>query len=191
MRASCGPGVQARGGLLLRAALSGQTSRPTAHRLCGHVSNKPKALSLTGGCPPRPHGHNTLALGHPAFASQNPRVPAPSDQQNILPFPVLFRGRARVSRAHRTDQFRPTSSPSWTNTPSVLSLPTTSSPLSRLLPSLPLSFPWEDSRTVPTPLPGTRGYPLPFPSCWDSHLFSPFPSRLMGQYPAFSRMALA
>lgn len=141
LRSPC-PGA---GGLLLRAALSGQTSRPTPHRLCGHVSNKPKALSLTGGCPPRPHGHNTW---HSRILRSHLRIPGslhppisrtffPTERQ---PFPVLFRGRARVSRAHRTDQFRLTSSPSWTNTPSVLSPPTTSSPLSPLLPSLPPLF---------------------------------------------------
>lgn len=31
---------------------------------------------------------------------------------------------------------------------------------------------WKDSWTAPTPLPGTRGYSLPSPSCVDSHLLS-------------------
>lgn len=54
MCASCDPHVQARGVFSLRATLSGQTSRPTPHHLCGHISNKPKALGHTEGCPPRP-----------------------------------------------------------------------------------------------------------------------------------------
>ena len=37
------------GGHLLRAALSGQTSCPTPQYLCGHSSNKPKALCYTEG----------------------------------------------------------------------------------------------------------------------------------------------
>lgn len=177
---TCAPAavpVSRRGSLLLRAALSGQASRPTPHRLWGHVSTKTKALSLPEGCPPRPHGHNTLAL-----CASCVRI---SESEGSCTLRSAERSSQHKGSPHRSPS--PETSAEQTNFDLLLlhpgitdlgfSLSPLPSPLSHLLPSLPLLFLslYHGMTVGQFPLPyWTREYPLPFPSCRDSHLFSPF-----------------